>query len=139
MKPNLKFTVCLLIAGIAFFSCKKDKTSPVKSYQPPIANAGKDKIVILPVDSIELTGSGMDADGLIVSYAWSNVSGPSSFMFVNPANANAKVKNLVRGIYEFELTVTDNDNLFTTDKAFILVLDSLNDPLNGGCAGCWDY
>ena len=137
MKRILKLTAFFLLISLTF-CCKKDASGP-KRNTPPIANAGPDKLIILPVDSVELTGRGTDLDGYIVSYTWRIVSGPPSFALVNPADTNAKVKDLVRGIYEFELTVTDNDALFTTDRTLVFVLDSLNDPLNGPCGGCWDY
>ena len=124
---------------IILFSCNKDKLKPIEKDLHPVSNAGKDRLVILPVNSIELIGSGTDADGYIVTYEWRYVSGPSSFTLINPADATVKVKDMVRGIYEFELKVTDNSMLFNTSRAQVLVLDSLNDPLNTACMGCWDY
>lgn len=138
MKQLIKFTSYFLIAVYGFVSCNKEKILPGKMNQPPVANAGRNQIIILPVDSVELMGSGMDADGFVVSYAWRKVSGPPPFNFVSH-DANAKVRNMVRGIYEFELKVTDNNMLFATDRNFVFVLDSLNDPLISGCPGCWDY
>jgi len=136
MKHILKFTTCFLIAAIVIFSCKKEVTPATK--KSPIANAGNTRVLILPINSVDLTGIGTDVDGQIVSYAWRYVSGPPLFTISNPGNANANVKNMVRGIYEFELKVIDNDGFFATDKTFVLVLDSINDPLNEACMGCWD-
>ncbi|MEO9893238.1 malectin domain-containing carbohydrate-binding protein, partial [Aurantibacter sp.] len=43
----------------------------------PIADAGDDKTITLPTNSVELVGSGTDSDGTIDSYAWTKVSGPN--------------------------------------------------------------
>lgn len=75
---------------------------------PPTASAGPDKSTTLPVNSISLNGSGNDADGNIVSYQWTEISGPSTFTIVNANSASTDVTNLVEGIYQFQLTVKDD-------------------------------
>lgn len=143
MKQLIKFAVFLLIAAFVFASCKKDKavtfppiTPPItNNNHPPVANSGFDQTITLPTDSVELSGSGTDADGTIVSYSWSKVSGPSSFNIINSNIAVTKVKNLLEGVYEFELQVTDNDGLSAKDKVVVTVMASSIDP----CCGCWDY
>ena len=62
---------------------------------PPVANAGADQIITLPVSSVTLNGTAStDVDGTINSYAWSKISGPLSYSI---ANANA-VSTLVSGL-----------------------------------------
>ena len=75
---------------------------------PPVANAGVDSVITLPVSSITLTGSGTDADGTISSYAWSVLSGPSGSTFSAASAARTSVNGLVAGTYVFRLTLTDN-------------------------------
>jgi N-acetylneuraminic acid mutarotase len=75
--------------------------------QPPVANAGPDKIVSLPVDNIILTGSGTDANGTIITYAWSKVSGSGTI--ISPALATTAVTGLTQGVSVFQLIVTDNN------------------------------
>ncbi len=139
MKPILKFAAFFLIAVFVFVACKKEKlvTPPpiTNNNKPPVANAGAYQFIVLPTDSAELSGSGTDPDGNIVSYSWSNISGPSSFIVLNPNAAVTKVKNLVEGVYVFELKVTDNDGLSAKDKVIVTVSVSPIDP----CNGCWDY
>ena len=36
----------------------------------PVANAGSDKTITLPANTVSLSGSGNDADGTISSFAW---------------------------------------------------------------------
>ena len=77
--------------------------------QPPVADAGPDVILVLPNNSVTLTGSGTDPDGTITKYAWAQVSGPSSSTISNPSTPQTTMSNLVAGVYVFKLTVTDNN------------------------------
>ncbi|MEO5947915.1 MAG: hypothetical protein ABIP79_13945 [Chitinophagaceae bacterium] len=124
MKQIAKVLTITFFIGFVLSSCKKDKAIQQEVNKPPVANAGFERVIILPEDRVVLSGSGTDADGYIISYEWRYVSGPSSFTFINAASATATVKDMVRGIYEFELKVTDNSMLFHTDRVDVLVLDS---------------
>jgi len=70
-------------------------------------------VITLPTDSISLDGSASgDPDGSINSFFWTMISGPASFTISNSSVSNPVVKNLVRGIYQFELKITDIGGLF---------------------------
>jgi hypothetical protein len=89
---------------------------------PPVANIGADEIIILPVDSVLLDGEiSYDPDGQIVQYQWAKISGPSSCNIINPVSVKTIADKLVKGIYEFELTVTDNSGLTAKDTTQITV------------------
>ena len=136
MKQSIKLSVFFLIAVFVFASCKKETlvtVPPITNNKPPVATAGFNQCLILPADSINLSGSGTDADGSIVSYSWTKILGPSTFIIVNPNAAVTQVRNLVEGDYMFELKVTDNDGLTATAKVIVDV--SIIDL----CCGCWDY
>ncbi len=75
---------------------------------PPVANAGSNISITLPQNSASLNGSGSDVDGTISGYTWTKISGPAQFNIVNPSSAQTTVNNLVQGIYQFRLVVTDN-------------------------------
>ena len=117
----------LSFAGvITFISCKKEKPCEgcINGNKPPIAIAGPDQVITLPTDSVSLDGSASsDADGTISSYLWKKISGPASSNIVYAALAKTIVKSLDRGVYRFELRVTDNGNLPATDTIQITVLD----------------
>ena len=83
--------------------------------QPPVANAGTDATIALPVNSLTLSGSGSDADGSIVSYNWVKISGPVEVNIISSSSANTNITGLVQGTYQFQLTVTDNDGAISTD------------------------
>jgi len=86
----------------------------------PTANAGSDKAITLPTDSIRLSGSGTDSDGTVVSYSWNKISGPSAFI-TDSSSAVTTAKNLLQGIYEFELTVADNKGAAGKDTVKVTV------------------
>lgn len=89
--------------------------------QSPTANAGNNIVITLPINSTTLTGSGSDPDGTIANYAWSRVSGPTTFTFANAASASTALSNLVQGVYTFRLTVTDNNGATATDDVNVTV------------------
>jgi hypothetical protein len=87
----------------------KDWTQ-VKVNQAPAANAGTDKLVTLPADIFTITGTGTDSDGTVDTYKWVRISGPSSKgMLPTLYGGTLELSSLVQGVYQFELTVTDNN------------------------------
>lgn len=87
----------------------------------PVANAGSDQSITLPTDSITLMGSATDADGTIISYAWTKISGPSSFTITSPDSALTTITGLVQGTYVFRLTAEDDDNATGSDDVQVTV------------------
>jgi ribosomal protein L14 len=75
---------------------------------PPVVNAGINKTIQLPTNSVALTGSATDADGTITSYTWTKLSGPASGTIASPAAASTNITGLVQGVYDFTCTATDN-------------------------------
>lgn len=93
----------------------------IPSNQLPIANAGSDLRITLPTDSTILSGKGADADGNIVSYQWAKISGPAQFTIASSGDAKTSLRNLTEGIYQFELTVTDNSGASSKDTIEVMV------------------
>lgn len=89
----------------------------------PLASAGADKIVRLPQNSVLLNGTGTDVDGQIVSYAWTQVSGPPAIIS-SPSTTSTTVSNLVEGTYVFRLTVTDDEGATDLNDVTIRVVSS---------------
>jgi N-acetylneuraminic acid mutarotase len=125
MKEILKLTAFILCIGIVIFvSCKKEYSCEgcADQNKPPIAIAGKDTIIVLPVDSAKLEGSlSSDPDGTITSFFWTKIAGPVSFNINSATTARTIVKNLSVGSYQFELKVTDNLGLSAKDTMTVTV------------------
>jgi len=95
---------------------------------PPVANAGANQVVTLPINSVSLVGTGTDSDGTVVSYAWIEISGPSSASVANPSSPSTNVNGLVQGTYEFQLLVTDNNGATGKDTVQVSVNPAANIP-----------
>ena len=128
MKHQLKYFLCILLTGLAMITaCKKEKSCEGchENNKPPIAIAGADQVIMLPTDSVLLDGrSSSDPDGTISAWHWKKISGPASFTIYSERTSSPVVRTLVRGVYQFELKVTDDKNLSATDTVQIVV----NDP-----------
>lgn len=118
-------TILFFVIAAFFVACKKD-TSPYGTItEKPIAYAGLDQVITLPTDSISLDGSAShDRDGMITVWLWKKVSGPASFSMIDQDKSIVKVNNLIRGVYEFELKVGDNDGQSAEDIVRVYVVDS---------------
>lgn len=92
----------------------------IPANKPPIANAGADKIITLPLNTVAVTGQGStDSDGGIIAYGWTRVSG--SGVIETPKNVLTNITGLTQGVHVFRLVVTDNSNATSTDDVSITV------------------
>ncbi len=128
MKRIFFLLLLLTVVGVTIFiSCKKEYSCEGcrDGNKPPIAKAGPDQVITLPTDSVSLDGSASsDPDGTISSYQWTKISGPASFTIITASAARTSIKQLVMGVYRFELKVTDNGGLSAKDTVQIVVTDS---------------
>jgi hypothetical protein len=106
---------------------------PGQPNRPPIANAGPDQTLSLPVNASLLDGSAStDPDNNIVAYIWTQIAGPSAAMIVQPSAVQSSISSLQLGAYRFELKVTDAGGLFSKDTVQITVVNQLPPP----CINC---
>lgn len=97
--------------------------APEAKNQPPVADAGKNIEVMMPVSSVKLDGSkSYDPDGKIISYYWRMINGPDTYQLKNENSAKAQVTGLQPGKYIFRLYVTDNKNEMRHDDMLLIVL-----------------
>lgn len=96
---------------------EEEEPAPNKA---PQVNAGKDKSVKLPGNSLELKGSATDSDGRIVSYNWTKVKGPSVKM-ENSESSTLQLSSLVEGTYTFKLSAKDNGGAWGQDEVKVVV------------------
>lgn len=95
-------------------SLSRPCSSPIN--QPPTANAGPDKTITLPVNSVILTGIGTDPEGGPLAYKWQNSNGG-----IIATTVSVPLSNLVAGTYLYTFTVTDNGGLSASDQVVVTV------------------
>lgn len=86
----------------------------------PVANAGPNRFLIFPESSIELFGSGTDADGKVVEYVWTQYGGAPA-VITNANSPTATISGLTTGKYYFRLTVKDDDDATHYDNMLLKV------------------
>lgn len=109
--------------------------SSAPANQAPVANAGQNSSITLPTNTATLNGSASsDPDGTISSWKWTRIAGPNNPTIANASVANTSVSNLVQGVYQFELKVTDNAGASAADTVVITVAygSAPSYPVNNG-------
>ncbi|MUJ29223.1 glycosyl hydrolase family 18 protein [Aliivibrio fischeri] len=109
-----------------------DGTVTPPANKKPVANAGVDVSVIAPA-SVQLDGSlSSDSDGSIVSYAWTQVSGPNVTLIgadsVNPSFATDTFTQ--SETLQFILKVTDDKGATASDSVAVSVTVEGTEPVN---------
>ena len=92
--------------------------------QPPVADAGRGVVLYAPQRSVQLDGTrSQDRDGEIVSYTWTQVSGPLQVEIVSPNAPTTLVQGLAQlGDYKFRLTVEDNEGATGSSEVVVSIL-----------------
>ncbi len=142
MKPFIILQIYLAALLLSISSCKKEPAQPDNSgstggtggsggiggsggtsNKSPIANAGGDVTITLPLTRAALDGrNSSDPDNNITSYQWTKLSGPSSYSLPGPSAPWTAINLFAEGIYEFELKVTDAGGLFDRDTVRVSLL-----------------
>jgi alpha-tubulin suppressor-like RCC1 family protein len=91
--------------GITVQSTVKITVNPAPSL--PVVSAGTSQTITLPTNSVTLTGTASELNGTIVSYSWTQVSGPSTATIASAGQLSTGVSGLVQGVYRFQLQVKD--------------------------------
>jgi poly(3-hydroxybutyrate) depolymerase len=88
----------------------------------PIARAGKDTIILASSGKATLKGTlSTDADGTILRYVWTKVSGPTAGVLSNGTKSIATLSGLTAGIYKYSLKVVDSRASWALDTMSITV------------------
>ncbi|MBI2138080.1 tandem-95 repeat protein [Candidatus Woesearchaeota archaeon] len=86
----------------------------------PVANAGADQAVTSGTAVILDGSSSRDPDGALTSFLWSQVSGPTTAI-TNASQSRASITPAIESTYIFQLRVTDNSGLTSSDTVTIIV------------------
>lgn len=101
----------------------QDQVPPVNTdpNKRPVADAGTDKSIALPSNSVVLKGRGADHDGTIAAYAWRKLTGPGGVKISGSNSSLLTVEKLKPGNYLFRLSVKDNRGATHFDDAWVFV------------------
>src|SRR5438093_1510091 len=77
------------------------------SGNPPVIDAGPAKVIAFPAKDLTLFGHATDPEDDVMTYRWSQVSGPSGVAFSAPWGLHTTVTFAQIGTYVFRLTVND--------------------------------
>jgi hypothetical protein len=98
-------------------------------YSIPIANAGNDLKVLLPLTSTTLDGSASnESGGKTLTYKWVQLYGPTVVQFSDTTAVNPTVSGLAEGMYGFRLMVTNPDLRFASAEMKVMVTGTQNVP-----------
>jgi hypothetical protein len=96
-------------------------SAPPPSSSGLVAAAGPDQSIWTNTAFLLGSASYDNAGGYITNYAWSQVSGPNTAVMGWMSNTNVQASGLVKGVYVFKLTVTNNKGQVSTDTMQVTV------------------
>jgi hypothetical protein len=119
------FIAFAFIIGTA--SCQNEVAQIINaaSHAVPVANAGPSKTVQLPLNSDTLRGTASSANGPVIGYLWSLVSGPNNPTIVSPSSKTTVINSLVAGNYIFQFAVIDSAGYTGVDTVSVRVVPSV--------------
>lgn len=95
----------------------------------PVASAGSNQTITLPVNSTTLSASGSTAvSGTITGYAWSKISGPSGGAIATSSSVSTGITGMIAGTYVYQVIVTNSFAL--TDSATVTIVVQPSVPVN---------
>jgi hypothetical protein len=88
----------------------------------PTVSAGTNLNITLPTNSATAIGySAADSDGSIVTTEWIQTAGPNTAGISSPTTLATNFTGLIEGVYNFRLTVTDNEGAQSNDEIQVTV------------------
>ncbi|XP_017783427.1 PREDICTED: dyslexia-associated protein KIAA0319-like protein [Nicrophorus vespilloides] len=101
----------------------------VKDY-PPDANAGQDVIIYLPKNQITLNGNLSTDDHMITTWEWTKSSDDAdkAVDMQDTRTPYLRLSDLEKGVYTFQLKVTDSANQSSTASVHVFVKPPTNQP-----------
>ena len=117
----MKFIIMLSV--ILFLATEACNKPPIRTTDSDlVVDAGIDKVLYLPDNSVLLDGSASsDLQNGISTYRWKKVFGPSSFSIQDSTSVKTLVTGLTIGNYLFELIVTNTKGASVKDTCLVSV------------------
>jgi hypothetical protein len=117
-----KIVACLGISLLFFFfsSCTEKEVTGKK----PVVDAGPAVAMKVTADSVLLSATVTEENGTITEYLWRKVSGEGTPDILTPNEKDTWVKNLVEGVYVFQIMVRNDNGDIGTDTVTVDVLEA---------------
>ncbi|UYV60199.1 KIAA0319L [Cordylochernes scorpioides] len=107
-----------------------------ESNTPPIANAGPEQHIALPLaDPLVLDGSPSKVDVHVARWHWEQIQGPKPATLAEPDKVKTKVTGLVPGEYVFKLIVSDDKEAHSEATVKVVVTQPTNSPPRANAGG----
>lgn len=103
---------------------RKNDTSNKKPY----VNAGPDRRIMYRKDPLHIVGDFFDSDGTIANVKWTQTAG-AALTLDDTGSEFLKITGLKTGLFEFQLTVTDDKGAQSSDKVVIEITGSSATPV----------
>ena len=106
---------------------------------PPSFSHGSNSTISLPLDSIRIGNVATAGTCRVSSYAWTQLSGPSTATIVSPSSDSSWFKNLIAGSYVFQLEATDTCSRTATvyDTINVVNNDTVTNTRNSTTFKLW--
>ncbi|GIY55533.1 dyslexia-associated protein KIAA0319-like protein [Caerostris darwini] len=107
-----------------------------ESNTPPVANAGTDKKITLPLQGpVILNGTASKDNIKITQWKWEQIAGPKSAILMGADTSIAEVTGFIPGFYQFMLTVYDEKNAHSSATVNVTVIQTENIPPRANAGG----
>ncbi|XP_018324122.1 dyslexia-associated protein KIAA0319-like protein [Agrilus planipennis] len=103
--------------------------------KPPEARAGSNITISLPQTWVTLDASGSTDDNKIVGYQWKQVEGPNTAAIMGQNSSVTNVTGLTKGVYQFRVFVTDDNENVANDTVFVIVNQNENQKPKANAGG----
>ena len=123
-KETIKYDTVTVVHRDTTTIIHRDTTILLSKDTIPTVYAGRDTTIQLRTDSdsILLKGTAIDPHDSIVSYLWSQVSGPNNAKIVFPGSSSTYFTNIIAGKYVFQLMAVDADGETSVKSVIVTTL-----------------
>lgn len=100
---------------------KSDTVRVTVTSSNPVVDAGNAQSIQLPAARVTLRATATVTLGIVKTWAWTQISGPTTAIFTRTDTSTVGVSNLSAGFYLFRMTIRDNYGAIATDSVQIVV------------------
>jgi len=118
---NCTYNLTANTTSVMLHQCLYDAAADTPSAFPPFVYAGEDVTINNAETTSSLLATAYDQDGWIASQIWEQVTPASPLATFSAVTAlGTNLSNLTESLYEFKITVTDNDGLTAFDSVRVI-------------------